>query len=73
MPDAARQDRCERVVVCVWEMIGPLLIAGDTLEGEPFSTPPKNFAWSLPTGPGWGVTLKPEYREEATMVASTAA
>ena len=51
-----------RNVTHACELIGPLLHKSDILVGEPFSTVPEDLAWRLPDGPGWGVTLKEEYR-----------
>ena len=51
-----------RSVTHACEMIGPLMLESDVLVGEPFSTVPEDHAWCLPDGPGWGVTLKEEYR-----------
>jgi L-alanine-DL-glutamate epimerase-like enolase superfamily enzyme len=44
------------------ELVGPLMLESYSLVGEPYSTAPADFAWHLPDGPGWGVTLKEEYR-----------
>ena len=37
--------------------------ADDVLIGNPYSEPTVDKAWPVPTGPGFGVHLKPQYEE----------
>jgi len=43
------------------ELVGTAYLVDDICEGNPYSHVPPAHAWSVPTGPGLGVTLKPEY------------
>jgi L-Ala-D/L-Glu epimerase len=43
------------------ELIGTAYLVDDICEGHPYSKVPPAHAWPVPTGPGLGVTLKPEY------------
>ena len=45
------------------ELDGLLLLADDVLIGNPYSEPTADKAWPVPTGPGFGVRLKPQYEE----------
>lgn len=43
------------------ELVGAAYLVDDICVGNPYSVVPPSHAWSVPKGPGLGVTLKPEF------------